>query len=142
MRVMNKLERQATIKNIVAAKPIARQDELVRLLRRNGYNVTQASVSRDLDELGVAKVNGVYSLPTVDEASSVFGPVNMTASGDSLVVVSCLPGYASAAASKIDNSKIDGVVGTIAGDDTIFVAVKDGTFQRSVIKKLLVLFNE
>lgn len=139
---MGKLERQSTIKNIVSAKPIARQDELVRLLRRGGYNVTQASVSRDLDELGIAKVAGVYALPFLDKASSVFGPVSFASSGDSLIVIRCSPGYASAVASKIDNSNIEGVVGTIAGDDTIFVALADTTHQRTVKKQLLTLFHE
>lgn len=138
---MQKEERQATIRNIVAARPIARQDELVRLLRRNGHNVTQASVSRDLDELGITKINGSYALPAVAPTKSIFGPVTFSQAGPNLIVIKCSPGYASAAASKIDNTSIDGIAGTIAGDDTVFVALRDGTLQKSVLKRLLGVFN-
>ncbi|MDM7923643.1 MAG: hypothetical protein QUS14_15195, partial [Pyrinomonadaceae bacterium] len=139
---MQKLERHDSIKNIISAKPVTRQDELVRLLRRIGHNVTQASVSRDLDELGIVKVNGRYSLPLLEKPSSVFGGVSFDTAGEHLVVMRCAPGYASAAASRIDHSSIAGIVGTIAGDDTIFIAVKDATGQKNALKALLDLFTE
>lgn len=139
---MQKSERQSTIRNIISSRPISRQDELVRLLRRSGHSVTQASVSRDLDELGIVKVGGNYSLPSMEKQSSAFGTLSFETSGDSLIVIKCDPGFASAAASRIDHLTLADVVGTIAGDDTIFVAVKNGESQRPVLRSLLKLFGE
>jgi transcriptional regulator of arginine metabolism len=139
---MQKAERQNTIKNIISSKPINRQEELVRLLRRNGHNVTQASVSRDLDELGIVKIGGHYCLPSRDEHRSAFGKLSFDTAGDVIIVMRCDPGYASAAASRIDHSSIADVVGTIAGDDTIFIAIKSSDAQKNVLRSLIALFTE
>ncbi len=138
---MHKADRLNKILNVIAAKPIARQDELGRLLRKNGFSVTQASISRDLDELGVIKVNGVYSLPHATVARDTFGLSGLSPAGDNLIVAKCAPGLASAAAVRIDAARLNEIVGTIAGDDTIFIAVSSVKEQKIVIKKLWELFE-
>ena len=138
---MSKSQRQETLRNIVAAKRIERQDELVRLLRRNGFNVTQASISRDLDELGIVKAGGKYVLPGIDAKQSKLGLRRVDLAGENLLVVRCSPGFASAVASMIDALNDRSVVGTIAGDDTVFVAVSDRTAQKSALAAISTLME-
>lgn len=138
---MQKNDRHKAILEIITASKVARQDELAESLRSRGFAVTQASVSRDLDELGVLKANGIYVRPTRGPQPSQFGIDSIVTSGDSLVVVRCASGLASAAAVTIDASGVPGIVGTIAGDDTIFVAVSDGGTRQSVVTDLKDLFG-
>lgn len=129
------------ILDLILSQPIGRQDELARYLHDVGLQVTQASISRDLDELGVIKRDGKYArVELQDRDSNPLGVSAVETSGDSLVVVRCSSGLASAAAVKIDSERIAQIVGTIAGDDTIFVAVKDRHDQKVVVKKIRLLF--
>ena len=129
------------ILDLISGRSINRQDELATLLRENGIEVTQASVSRDLDELGIVKLNGRYVVADLSKAdSSPFGIKSIELSGDNLLVVKCASGLASAAAVRIDGEEIAEIVGTLAGDDTIFVAVKNGSGQKATLKKLRALF--
>ena len=139
---MQKLDRQNTILNVISVRRIGNQRELVRLLRKNGSNVTQASVSRDLVELGVIKAKGYYSLPEKPKNIFAFGLNALETSGDNLIVARCNAGLASAAAVRIDAAGISEIVGTIAGDDTIFIAVIDVQAQKLAVKLLHVLFEE
>lgn len=138
---MQKVERQQTLLNLISAERIASQSELARRLRSRNFDVTQASISRDLEELGVIKASGIYTLPQKPSGAAMFGLASLETSGDNLVVAKCDSGLASAAAVKIDAARISEIVGTIAGDDTIFIAVKDAKGQRSAIKKLWELFD-
>ena len=138
---MRKSERHRLILDVIAARPIGRQDELAQILRERGFSVTQASVSRDLDELGVIKAGGRYTrleLPVADV--SPFGVSAVSAAGDNLIIVRCSSGLASAAAVRIDGAGIEEIAGTIAGDDTIFVAVKSDEAQKVAMKKLRMIF--
>jgi transcriptional regulator of arginine metabolism len=137
---MYKEKRQETILNLIRAKNIGKQEELTELLSKAGFAVTQSSVSRDLDELGIVKVNGNYALPRV-ENKKVFGLTSLDAAGESLIVAKCESGLASAVAVQIDRAKIAEIVGTIAGDDTIFIAVNDNRAQKKVIKNIWELFE-
>jgi transcriptional regulator of arginine metabolism len=139
---MQKTERQNTILNIIGATRIGRQDELVKLLRKNGFSVTQASVSRDLDELGLVKVDGFYAQPTKKIGEFEYGLVGLETAGPNVIVAKCASGLASAAAVRIDAVKMTEIVGTIAGDDTIFIAVKDEKSQKAVIKGIWELFKK
>lgn len=121
---MQKTRRQELIRDLISGHSISRQDELARLLTEKGFSVTQASVSRDLDDLGVSKVNGRYSLRTTNGRRGEYGVVSLATAGDNLIIIKCGSGLASAAAVRIDAAGISEIVGTIAGDDTIFVAVK------------------
>src|SRR5829696_539102 len=113
---MQKSDRQKAILNIISAAKVSRQDEIAESLRQNGFVVTQASVSRDLDELGVEKVNGIYARPRANSNIAPFGLVSVVPSGDSLVVAKCASGLASAAAVTIDAADLPGIAGTLAGD--------------------------
>jgi transcriptional regulator of arginine metabolism len=139
---MLKEKRQQTIRNLIRAKNIGSQNELTEILSKDGFYVTQSSVSRDLDELGIVKVNGFYALPKVSSDIRKYGLLSLETAGEALVVAKCEPGLASAVAVRIDNDKIAEIVGTIAGDDTIFIAVKDAKAQKAVIKKIWEIFDK
>ncbi len=137
---MQKDTRQRRILSLIRAKPIGTQDELRTLLERAGVPATQSSVSRDLEELGVVKHHGHYTVPQVNGAAAR-GLMSLDLAGESLVVAHTEPGLASAVAVNIDGAAIEEIVGTIAGEDTIFIAVNDRKAQRTVIKKIWELFG-
>ena len=97
-------------------------------------------MSRDLEELGVVKQHGHYTLPRAN-GTSARGLLSLDQAGDSLVVARTLPGLASAVAVEIDAAALEEVVGTIAGEDTIFIAVRDAKAQRPTIKHIWDLFK-
>ncbi len=116
---------------------MARQAELVALLHREGHDATQSSVSRDLRELGVVKGADRYLLPAVEDAltPSHFETVRSfvkgyRAAGPTLTVLRTATGTAQSVAIALDKARWPEVVGTIAGDDTIFVATESGRAQR------------
>jgi transcriptional regulator of arginine metabolism len=130
------------IKMIISSKEINNQEELLAELRNVGFQLTQATLSRDLKQLKVAKaasMNGqyVYVLPNETMYKRVRKPVSViemlkqpgflsiSFSGN-LGVIKTRPGYASSIAYNIDNSNIPEILGTIAGDDTIFIVAKEG----------------
>lgn len=139
---MQKDQRQEALLKLISAERIASQAELARRLRSRNFDVTQASISRDLEELGVIKSSGIYTVPKKPRGATVFGVCGLETSGDSLVVVKCDSGLASAAAVQIDAARIAEIVGTIAGDDTIFVAVRDARAQRTVMKRIWEAFDK
>src|ERR1051326_1094303 len=122
---MQKEQRQTAILKLIAARQIGRQEELAELLEKKGFVVTQSSVSRDLLDLGIVKVHGAYALPKKPRNALAFGLVSLETAGENLIVAKCEAGLASAVAVRIDGAAIDEIVGTIAGDDTIFIAVRD-----------------
>jgi len=116
---------QLTLKELLADGAYATQQALVRDLEGLGHSVNQATVSRALRRLGVRKVGGVYQAP-----SAGVGPVHdasFAPGGGGLVVFHTNPAFASVVAQRIDRSGIGGVLGTIAGDDTVFAAVTDAS---------------
>ncbi|HYO63921.1 MAG TPA: hypothetical protein VER08_09850 [Pyrinomonadaceae bacterium] len=138
---MDKETRQDKIRNLIRARRIGTQQELAEWLERAGVPATQSSVSRDLEELGIVKRHGRYVLPQAARGVSPHGLLNLEAAGDCIVVAKCESGLASAVAVEIDNSDIPEVVGTIAGDDTIFIAVEQSKAQRAAIKRIWELFG-
>ncbi len=137
---MVKRERQKRILNLIRAKRIATQEELRTHLEHTGVPATQSSVSRDLEELGVVKHHGFYAMPHAN-GDAARGLLSLDVAGDVLVVARCLPGRASSVAVEIDDAAIPEVVGTLAGEDTIFIAVHDQRSQRSAMKKIWELFS-
>jgi len=133
--IMNKRERQQQILSLIRARPIGTQEDLRTLLERTGVPATQSSVSRDLEELGVVKHHGHYTLPRTNSAPTR-GLLSLDQAGDTLIVARTVPGLASAVAVEIDAAAIAEIVGTIAGEDTIFIAVRDAKSQRSAIKEI------
>src|SRR6266576_1303091 len=138
---MQKSLRQKKILSLIRAKPIGTQQDLQAHLERAGVAATQSSVSRDLDELGVFKHHGRYTLARSNGAAA-HGLLSLDSAGDHLVVARTEPGLASAVAVEIDAAAIKEIVGTLAGEDTIFVAVNDRKAQRVVIKKIWELFRK
>jgi len=139
---MQKEQRQTTILKLITANQIARQEEIAEILEKKGFSVTQSSVSRDLLELGIVKVNGFYALPQKPRENMVFGLVSLEIAGENLVVAKTEAGLASACAVRIDTAQIEEIVGTIAGDDTIFIAVRGQKEQKAVLKRVWELFEK
>lgn len=138
---MHKTKRQQKIIGLISARRIGTQQELTALLERAGFVATQPSVSRDLLELGVVKSNGHYTLPRASGGAAARGLLGLETAGDALVVAKCEPGLASAVAVEIDRAGISEIVGTLAGEDTVFIAVHERKAQRAVLKKVLELFG-
>jgi transcriptional regulator of arginine metabolism len=131
--------RHQKILEIISAKPVATQQELAAHLSRRGFAATQSSVSRDIVKLGLTKLDGYYVVP--EAAVKVGGPLTtIDTAGDNIIVVRTEVGLAQPAALTIDRAAIGEIVGTVAGDDTILVAVKNVAAQRLAIKKIVRLF--
>ena len=133
---MQTRDRHRTILDLIATHPVGKQEDLARMLSDRGFSVTQASVSRDLERLGVVKISGRYVRQIENGRSGAFGQITFNEAGDNLIVIKCGSGLASAAAVRIDAGAIPEIVGTIAGDDTIFVAVNGAGEKARAIKSL------
>ncbi len=138
---MQKRERQNALLAIIKTQNIGSQTELAARLVEHGFAVTQASVSRDLVELGVIKTNGHYELPQAIPGEIIFGKVELEPVGENLIVGRCTSGLASAVTVRIDSAKLPEIVGTIAGDDTIFIAVHNRDTQASAVDKISAMFR-
>ena len=138
---MLKEDRQQKILSLIRAVRIGTQEELSAQLERSGFSATQSSVSRDLVELGIVKLNGHYIVPQAAQDRGRQGLVGLDTAGDVLVVAHCELGLASAVAVKVDAAALPEIVGTIAGEDTIFIAVREKKAQREVMKKIWKLFE-
>lgn len=121
------------IRRIISEESIDRQERIVEKLEREGYKVTQSSVSRDLAELGVEKSNGHYVLS--NRPGSV-GILSGAKAGPNLLVLRTDIGAANLVAAKIDQMRIPEILGTLAGDDTIFIATASSASQAAVIARL------
>lgn len=162
-------QRLRKLLELVSTRPLHTQEEVAEALEAAGFQVTQSSVSRDIAALRLVKDSGVYrraGAPALPEAAprSAVDPSDEEAAeawprtgapeelrpltesvlayavaGSSLIVLHTPPGEAGRAALSIDRSAWPGVVGTIAGDDTIFIAVRDERAQRSVVATLRTL---
>ena len=137
--------RREALKRILREQPARRQADLVRELQTLGYEVTQSSVSRDLRELGAARVNDRYVLaePALAPSSvTLHGFVQeILAAGPNLTVVKTAIGGAQSVALAIDRHRWPDIIGTISGDDTIFIATADADAQTRVIERLRATFN-
>jgi transcriptional regulator of arginine metabolism len=136
--MLQKRERQQMILSLIQRRPVGTQEDLRNLLEKAGVPATQSSVSRDLEELGVVKHQGHYTLP---RPTATRGLLSLDQAGDSLVVARTVPGLASAVAVEVDAAAIPEIVGTIAGEDTIFIAVRGEKAQRIAMKKILEIFE-
>jgi transcriptional regulator of arginine metabolism len=150
MKVKN--NRLEALRLIISSQQLGSQDELLSALQKEGFKLTQATLSRDLKQLKVAKAasmsgNYVYVLPnetmykrvsspnSIREMMKVPGFISINFSGN-IGIIKTRPGYASSIAWNIDNSDVPEILGTIAGDDTIFVVIKEGIRHQDVIEAL------
>jgi transcriptional regulator of arginine metabolism len=137
--VTTKFERQGTILRLVQRQPLSTQAEVADALRASGIEAVQATVSRDITQLGLVKVRNaegrlVYALPgaadlrTHEElANALRHYMGTTTTSGSLLVIQTPRGFAAALADAVDAAALPEVAGTIAGDNTVFVACADGT---------------
>lgn len=147
MKVKN--SRMEALKLLISSQELSSQEEVLQALAKEGYKLTQATLSRDLKQLKVAKaasMNGkyVYVLPNETMYKRVSNPLSaremMMSPGflsinfsGNMIVIKTRPGYASSIAYNIDNSDIPQILGTIAGDDTIFMVKKKGTTEEEIL---------
>ncbi len=139
---MQKKDRQNAIIELIRANEIGTQEDLTDLLKKKQIQANQSSISRDLLELGILKVGSVYALPETRGQENIFGLQSLETAGNNLIVAKCELGLASAACVKIDAAEIKEIIGTIAGEDTIFIAVKDAKSQKTAIKKIWEKFEK
>jgi transcriptional regulator of arginine metabolism len=133
-------KRHLRILELISTRAVHTQEELAELLKGEGWEVTQSSVSRDIAALRLAKLGGAYRRPArerprvsdPDEQRIAEGVLAMDTVGEHLIVMHTAPGEANRVAVAIDRLAWAEVVGTIAGDDTIFVAVRDAKGQRRI----------
>jgi transcriptional regulator of arginine metabolism len=135
---VNKFDRQGAILRLVQERPLATQAEVAEALREAGIEAVQTTVSRDIAQLGLVKVRAadgrlVYALPgaaDLDRLSELTTAlrrwISSMAAANGLVVIKTPRGYATPLADAIDASGLGDVAGTVAGENTIFVAPRDG----------------
>jgi len=144
-----KRARQQALSELVRTQPLASQHEIQDHLARLGYEATQSTISRDLEELGLVRIRDAgghlrYGLPNDAAALGAASRlrtllseflVSVAASGN-LVVLKTTPGAANAVADVLDRAGVAGVLGTIAGDDTVLVVAAEGTKGSTLAKRL------
>lgn len=147
-----KTNRLEALRLIISSQQLGSQDELLNALQKEGFKLTQATLSRDLKQLKVAKAasmsgNYVYVLPnetmykrvstpnSIREMMRVPGFISINFSCN-MGIIKTRPGYASSIAWNIDNSDVPEILGTIAGDDTIFIVIKEGVKHQQVVEAL------
>lgn len=147
-----KIKRHNEIVELIKTREVGTQEELLELLKEKGYDVTQATISRDIRELNLTKVNvnGRQKYVIIQKDDGVGdkyvrvlkeGFVSMTPSGN-LIVLKTVVGMAMAVATAIDALEINEIIGCIAGDDTIFIAVSENSHTMDVMNKLKKLTKE
>jgi transcriptional regulator of arginine metabolism len=136
--------RHLRILELISTRAVRTQEELADMLAADGWEVTQSSVSRDIAALRLVKMDGAYRRPPPsprvvtdpDEQRIAEGVLSCDSVGDTLVVVRTSPGEANRVAVAMDRLAWPEIVGTIAGDDTIFVAVRGMAAQRRALKEI------
>lgn len=148
-----KSQRQETIRKIISNGNIHSQEELLHALKSEGFELTQATLSRDLKILQVAKIaDGLkgykYTIPDetittvkvgINLSNSIAGGFRGIDFSGNIAIIKTLPGYASSIASLIDNAKPHEVLGTIAGDDTIMLVMREGAQKGDIINSLILI---
>jgi transcriptional regulator of arginine metabolism len=142
--MISKIARQGMILEIVRKGTVKSQDALSFLLKRKGVNVTQSTLSRDIRDLGLVKVRGSYMLsgesnpsPSSDALRRVFvQSVIQTGVSGNIVMVKTSPGNAHSIGVILDAAQWPEVLGTVAGDDTVFVLLRSSRFGEKVLGKM------
>jgi len=146
---MKKYTRQTKILELIDEKEIETQEDLAEELKKAGIKVTQATISRDIKELRLIKVTsktGKYKYGTIQESQNSISDrlvrifknsiITIETSGN-LVIIKTIPGAAQICGSAIDSLQFNAIAGSIAGDDTVFIAVKDGEEEVEELKESL-----
>ena len=141
---MAKLARQQAIVELAHEGPLPNQQELCKVLARRGFQVTQATLSRDLNELRLVKTSEGYILPNGDAPAEPIPAVSRLINefvrdirrAQNLLVIKTIPGRAQPVAVAIDAEAWDEVVGTVAGDDTLLIVTRNNKTAKSLQTKL------
>ena len=141
---MNKQGRQFAIRQIIATRVVANQDELRHLLEAEGFETTQATLSRDLKELGVGRAHTADGMRYVLDAGTeenrlatlISYEIEWIEANESMVIVRTLPGRASGVAEIIDGFRNPDILGTLAGDNTIFIAPRSVSRVGAIVDEL------
>ncbi len=145
---LDRKKRQLKILELVATRPMRTQEDLAEALSQEGWEVTQSSVSRDISRLGLLKVDGIYTRPATANLLEIADPnerrlaesvLTVDTAGEALIVLHTPPGEAQRAGNALDLLAWPEVVGTIAGDDTIFIAVAHATARDTIYRRLRAL---
>lgn len=145
--------RREAIRDIIRTQRVGTQEDIRRELARRGVEATQATISRDLAHLRARRVSlpgggtayELDELPVNEGEAALAGIKDLVTAvneGDALLVINTVPGAASVVASQLDRARLAGVLGTIAGDDTIFVAPARGVPPARLVKKLKSLWSK
>jgi transcriptional regulator of arginine metabolism len=137
-------KRHLKILELISTRPIHTQEELAEALASEGWRVTQSSVSRDITALKLVKVDGAYQRPArisaapehPDERRIAEGVLTAEPAGDALLVLHTPAGEANRVAVAIDRLAWGDVIGTLAGDDTIFLAIRNRPAQQRILRTL------
>lgn len=146
-----RVERQLEIRKIILKEGVHSQEELLKQLKQKGFNLTQATLSRDLKALGVAKVphpagGYIYAIPGQGDQAQTSEQIRVNYLADgfrdlrfsgNLAVLRTLPGYASSFAAVIDRANTWEILGTVAGDDTILIIQREGISKNDLINALI-----
>lgn len=153
-----KSDRQAALRLLIQQNELSSQEEVMRLLARQGIQATQTQISRDMKQLKIAKAANadgkyVYAMPNETayrrvhrpqpalDLPPVVGFKSIQFSGN-MAVIRTRPGFASSIASNIDGAALKDVLGTIAGDDTIFLVIREGATHIEVVDQLSSIITE
>ncbi len=134
------VERRAQVRTLLTENAVFSQQELLALLAENGVESTQPVLSRDLRALGAVKHGGRYMVFEPDRVTRLdaLQPLlrGANAAGPNLVILTCEPGSASSIARALEEEELSGVLGTVAGDDTLFVAVEGARRGKAVVQRV------
>lgn len=145
--LMSKKERQNVISKIISSNQVDNQEKLINLLQEKGVVITQATLSRDIKEMQIVKVptidgNYAYQLPKHpfspiidDDKLTSFGFISINFSGN-LAVIKTRPGYAMGIAGEIDKKITKEILGTVAGDDTILLIIRENITHQQLLEAL------
>lgn len=147
-----KYKRQSRIIKIVKSIPVHTHEELIEILKNDGFKVTQATVSRDIKELGLIKVpssdgTSVYSVPetakenTAARVEMVSESIKQVTAAMHTIVINTYPGMASAVAAALDSSLKEDILGSIAGDDTVLVVTHSPENALELERKIKTVFK-
>ncbi|MFT5288028.1 MAG: transcriptional regulator of arginine metabolism [Planctomycetota bacterium] len=134
-------ERRAAVRALLEDSSVSSQSDLLEMLEEKGIAATQPALSRDMRALGVAKVEGVYRIPErvtpLDKLASLLR--GAVPAGDHMLVLHCEPGAASAVSRALEAEEPEGLIGSVAGDDTIFLAVASAAEGARIQRRVLAL---
>jgi transcriptional regulator of arginine metabolism len=142
-------QRQQAILKILRSRQVSRQEELVELLHKRGIEATQSSISRDLRQLGISKLDQEYRPVAAESGPDLAKEMHLLAefvvdirtAGPNLTVIKTVEGAAGPVALSLDRTGWSEIVGTVSGDDTFFVATRNQTEQRRLLARLKAHFG-